>query len=1050
VILAAARQFILPQAAPAPLVFLLALLGAAAWHAAYRLSMSLAQSPPARVILALARVTVGTVALLLATEAAGRIVALATALPLWPLCLAGAAAVEIVVGLYAAERKRISPRVGLVLLALRITLVLLLLAMLTSPVFVLESSEQVRRTVALLIDRSASMQTPDTQLEPWEKVRLADAIDTCPSERPARLENMVPEFKSLRQRLTVQAEWLSMLAGLQPETLRKHMKERKGELNETLSAVLKETRAHRDALSEAIQATSYLGKDIADGLGEIRSRLSELVQSPLQDALDRSRADVEEPAERHGALLRSVLDAGDALDSLSGDLSALARQVDTAFYGSLSDQSKQIVDGVSEQTRFALVQTLLKDAQTVKKSGGRESFVNTLAGTYALKTYVFGASPVELSVHRPGDGPKAGEELAQMLADAGPAVRKGTDLAAAIARATRGTNPEDLAGIVLMSDGCHNAPASVDAAARRAGAAGIPICSIVLGGQRPPRDAAVVSVSAPDVIYSGDTLYVGAGLKIDGMAGRKLTVTLREDDREEPLASAEIEVATDRERRKVELSCTPSEIALHHYRVALDTFEQDVLPENNEFPFVTRVSDEKTHLLIIEGAPRWEFRYLKNLFADRDPSVSLQYVLFGRERIADAPNPPAAPASVSRDQAQATSLPQEEAEWMKFDVIVLGDVSLDDLQHGEMDILERFVTDRGGVLIVVAGPRHMPHDFAGTALENILPVRFQAGRPPPPESPEGGYRIALTPEGRQSMIMRQDVDPDRNQEIWGSFPKFYWRDGGVSAKPGASVLAYAVSADGAAQSEKESESAQRRAPLALIQQVGLGRVVMLAFDRTWRLRYRAGDVYHHKFWGQIMRWATAGKLPSGTDLVKLGSDKARYAPGEPIRIRAKIRNSDLSPVANAQVAVNIYQGEKLALRKNLDYLSGIPGLYGATIKELLSGAYRAQLDCPSAEQILASEGVESVETEFAVDPSRSPETLEVAANRELLQRVAELTGGAALPPWQADRVQQYLPPGTYVRSQRHEYVLWNSWPFLLLIFAILTAEWVLRRRNALP
>ena len=348
----------------------------------------------------------------------------------------------------------------------------------------------------------------------------------------------------------------------------------------------------------------------------------------------------------------------------------------------------------------------------------------------------------------------------------------------------------------------------------------------------------------------------------------------------------------------------------------------------------------------------------------------------------------------------------------------------------------------------------MPGKYADTGLAHLLPVRLPSAAGAAPAVRGESFRIALTAAGREHVITQLNTDPAENLRVWSSIPPIHRRLA-VEATPSATVLAYALTqsapkAGDDADTLRRIRDYQRRNALITAQSVAAGKVLFLAFDRTWRLRYRAGDVYHHKFWGQIMRWATAGKLPSGTDLVKLGSDKARYAPGEPIRIRAKIRNSDLSPVANAQVAVNIYQGENLALRKNLDYLSGIPGLYGATIKELLSGAYRAQLDCPSAEQILASEGVESVETEFAVDPSRSPETLEVAANRELLQRVAELTGGAALPPWQADRVQQYLPPGTYVRSQRHEYVLWNSWPFLLLVFAILTAEWVLRRRNALP
>jgi hypothetical protein len=49
---------------------------------------------------------------------------------------------------------------------------------------------------------------------------------------------------------------------------------------------------------------------------------------------------------------------------------------------------------------------------------------------------------------------------------------------------------------------------------------------------------------------------------------------------------------------------------------------------------------------------------------------------------------------------------------------------------------------------VIAGPDSMPRAYAGTPLEELLPVQLG---PPPAEAaagPDQGYRIALTPEGR--------------------------------------------------------------------------------------------------------------------------------------------------------------------------------------------------------------------------------------------------------------------------------------------------------------
>ena len=59
----------------------------------------------------------------------------------------------------------------------------------------------------------------------------------------------------------------------------------------------------------------------------------------------------------------------------------------------------------------------------------------------------------------------------------------------------------------------------------------------------------------------------------------------------------------------------------------IDPVEGELFPNNNEWDFDTAVSDDRTNVLIIDDRPRWEFRYLRNLFDSRDKSVHLQYVL---------------------------------------------------------------------------------------------------------------------------------------------------------------------------------------------------------------------------------------------------------------------------------------------------------------------------------------------------------------------------------------------------------------------------------------
>jgi hypothetical protein len=232
--------------------------------------------------------------------------------------------------------------------------------------------------------------------------------------------------------------------------------------------------------------------------------------------------------------------------------------------------------------------------------------------------------------------------------------------------------------------------------------------------------------------------------------------------------------------------------------------------------------------------------------------------------------------------------------------------------------------------------------------------------------------------------------------------------------------------------------------------IASGRVMTLCTDRTWRLRYRIGDTYHHRFWGQVLRWATADKLPAGTQTVKIGTDRTRYAPGGTIRVRASIAREDFTPlVGRDDVAVNVFAGDEKVAGQVLKYVPDSPGLYEANLGALPAGTYRVELDSPAARPILRRQNADVVSTEFSVDPATPAEQAELAPDRGLLSRLATLTGGTVADPARPEAVLDALGPPTEVEIERREYVLWDSLPMLLLVVAVATAEWLLRKKVGL-
>lgn len=1064
--LAQSNRLMLPESVPTTLVFLMAVAGIAAWVGAHAIKRRFVGRWPQIILFAL-RVLVGGATLFAAAQALQRVptvVVLGTSWPIWPIALIGALCVEGLVVLYELERRTVSRRSGMTLICLRVALVLLVVLMLTQPVKSLPLAKTFRRVVAILVDDSASMHIPEAQLTPPEKIRRAEMLGI--ETRPYRLERVHQRLSRIRQDLIVQHEWLRTVGGSAGRDLGKQLARRADPMNDALTDAREGLVEQVDALAALLVGKLKLDPQTRKRLTNLKAALHVRARGRLQEAIDITEDDDQARLHRQFDKLKAGL--GQAIAALTESvpqLQALAEQIDTTYYNSLPAERRKRIDALSHRTRFQLARELLLREGAVRDPDDEDSdrsLLEILQEDHLVKVYTFAAKAQSVEV-------KHWRQSATRPAAALPTRQQETNIAAALKELMKQSRGRSPAGVVLLSDGRHNTPDRVEELAHDLGVQGVPICSVAFGGKNPPRDAAVVSIEPPETVYAGDKVSVKVELKLDALAGEVVKVVLY--DGKDPVAEELVRVPRQqaRLRKKIELTAEPKDPGQHHYRVSIEAVEGgpidgEVFSANNEYGFAVTVSRDRTKLLIVEGRPRWEFRYIKNLFDSRDRAVRLQYVLLEPDQILGQPPRPEVRASASRPerQTEATALPKDLEEWLKFDAIILGDVSPEFLEPDGTEALGKFVRDRGGTLIVISGQRFMPHAYANTAMEDLLPVELVKPRPGTAvmDSGDPSFRIRLTSEGRENILMRQHVEPKENQAIWDALPDVYWRYPG-SALKGTLVLAYAMppqppefvkKAATGTLDDKELQALrefQRERSLITIRRLEPGKVMFLSFDRTWRLRYRVGDTYHHRFWGQVLRWATAEKLPAGTDLVKIGTNRSRYSPRENIRVRVKIVRPDFSPVVSEEVAVNVFAEDKRVLRKKLEFVKDSPGIYTADLGELPSGSYRAELDAPVAKPLLERDNVDKVATLFSVDPAAPAEQIELAADRGLLNRLATLSGGIMVEPYEAHELLDVLGEQERVDPTPRQYPLWNSWPLLILIVLIATGEWLLRKRVGL-
>ncbi|MBB09062.1 MAG: hypothetical protein CMN03_12535 [Roseibacillus sp.] len=639
-----------------------------------------------------------------------------------------------------------------------------------------------------------------------------------------------------------------------------------------------------------------------------------------------------------------------------------------------------------------------------------------------------------------------------------------TDLANAMTTVLEQVPPDNLAGIVMMTDGRHNRPGRVEDVARRYGILDAPIGVVGIGSEESPRDAAILEVRSPDAIYLGDRLRVTTVVKFDGYRGRRAKVLLKKG--EEIVQEQVISIPQDHHREEVRFNDVPETDGINAYTVELENLGEEFFDRNNSWQFETAITDARTNVLILDSHPRWEFRYLRNLFYGRDKSIHLQYVLLEPDTILGQQEE-RVPASAARKfgDAQATDLPESEEEWRKFDVIIIGDVPPESINENTWDIIRSCVTDRAAFLVAIAGPRHMPHAFESGIARDLFPVRYTPGRRTFFGTKEPPFRLILTAEGRNHPITAQSDSRLENERLWGEFPDFRWRHPVDGVKEGASVLVVASSEE----SEEEavgnaddlrsalSRLAQRKEreaknALLVAQQVGNGKVAMLLTDRTWRLREGVGDIYHHRFWGQLVRWGAGPNLRSGTPSVRLGTDQLSYTGDDRLQITARLLDEQKNPVEDESLKAEIWRdGEKLTTVQ-MSYVEGSPGLHKAQAGPFPgSGDYQIRLEGRKASDLLEGEGVGGVSTAFRVVGAMSPvELSETTLNRPLLDTLAELSGGRVVAPEDAGQLAGLFLTGEETREELRETRLWDHWALLVLFCALLTSEWVIRRGSGLP
>ncbi len=601
-----------------------------------------------------------------------------------------------------------------------------------------------------------------------------------------------------------------------------------------------------------------------------------------------------------------------------------------------------------------------------------------------------------------------------------------------------------LVGVVVLTDGRHNLGESPMVKAAELAARKIPIFPVVMAPKDPPADVAIVSAAAQSAtVFKGSSVPIEVGVRVTGWPAGPVKVTLElppgeKGEKREPLVETIPHNGQDQTYQlpfKAKMDAPgPQAMTV----TAESTAAKDRFPSNNTRTVRVNVVKDRARVMLLDGEARWEFHYLHTCLG-RDPNMDVRSVVFRQPRITKQTD-----EELRKFGYPARKMPDDPDALTSYDCVVVGDVEPEQFGDLERMRLEQYVAEAGGTLVILAGKRAMPGGFVNDAdpFRRLLPIKNAK-----PFEVKTGFQIAPTADGQRSWFLQMGDTGDDSRRAWARFPYHYW---GVSGEPkdGAEVLA---TADGK--------------PVIVRHNYGFGRVLFVGVDSTWRWRYKTGDYYHHRFWGQTAQWAASDRLlptQNAAGTIRFGTREPTFRAGQDVEMIVRSTDAVRKLGATALKGARILKlpskpgdAEKTSALTPLTHPDARPRDLTGKIRGLTPGKYAIELEIPEwADQLQGPPGPDGRATKlrstFEMLPPDNEELVELSANLPLLEELAATTKGQVFTPDQAAELLEKLIAQTATVEHRVDRPFRKSWLTLIVILGLLSAEWGLRKWSGLP
>ncbi len=703
---------------------------------------------------------------------------------------------------------------------------------------------------------------------------------------------------------------------------------------------------------------------------------------------------------------------------------------------------------VQDQGMFQSRGEVLKSAFAPEKSG----WLGKLAENFQLREYVF-----DSQLHRTNS-------FSELLFNGKASAIGG--ILQTIAQRYRG---RPLAGVLLMTDG--NA---TDLGEQFYDLSGVPpVYPVVIGADRPQRDISVGNVSVSQTSFEDAPVTIQADVEASGYSGKTIALNLV-DSAGKVVEQQMRKISRNDEKHTFRFKVRPDRSGILFYNLNVEeeksqnesTDQQETPSEatlaNNTHTLVVDRGRGPYRILYVSGRPNWEYKFLRRAIGE-DEYIQLvallrvamrepKYEWLGRrgevnnplyrgfdnknEEEAEQYDQPVLVRIGTRDEAELRDgFPKTAEDLFVYHAVILDDIEAGFFTHDQMELLRRFVSERGGGFLMLGGAESFREgDYNRTPIGQMLPVYLD--RLPQTEISLGSeIHLNLTREGWLKPWVRLCDNEQDEQKRLSTMPAFRVLNRLAAAKPGAQVVATV------------GNNSDGQFPSLVVQRYGSGRSATLTIGDIWRWGMKEPEMHKDmdKFWRQTLRWLVADVPNRISFLAVLKPDQAN----QPVVFQVRVRDKKFEPMNDVSISIEVKDPNGQTVKLAAEPMVSETGLFEAVYVPRRDGSYFARAVVADADGLELG----NAETGWAMD-LEAREFQSIRTNRPLLERIARQTGGRVVELDGLDSFARSLPTlnapvmDTWIRP------LWDLQGIMPAVFLFVLmcfiGEWALRRWKGMP